>query len=1183
MWRLKRLISKIAKCEFKNQNKRILIKEQRIHLGCGEDIMTGDLGVHTALLVNNIWYSSADGVWQVDLKKDSLHITVDWRDIPIRQLMVFKRETTGFNWTVYMDVKQRVQIKKMLAGIMVGQLYEEWFSGVEDGVFPAFNNAWENIFLQDEKGKIFGVNKNNDLPGIIYENLQQGSLLLQNSPNSNLIRALRVEVNNCEEFFDPNRYKIFNTAIHIFEDKQEQDEFRAEKNKQLLCLRQLEEGNLRLSFEDNSVHLFWKGVQLTSKQGLHTALMLNNEWFDSSKCEWKVERINDQCIYINIDWRPLPIKQTWQVNLINGYSFRWQVINHLKDNRDDLVKIKTLGVVLRADYQKWFGGYETGDFPNSFDRWQEMISDVPDGAVGVKQCAAYPAVMLKNVADNRAGLIVQNGDNTSGSRHLQAVQDENDGNFAQEISIIEDAQQVDDYVQKRMNNEIMRNGIGMEHLKLLADKQKIRVFWQEKELTTDIGLHTAIHSSGCWYDSGKMKWLVKKITEKNLQITVDFSPFPAVQVWDLSLEGKDTIDWDVEMELKNPVEIEERKAGIILNGEYTRWFNSFEEGMFPEKFGFWHDIVRNRDGETFGTYPHKDLPGVMFSIDASHLSLIQNADENIKGRVLQAQIVEAEQTKQYPAKKFSCFKGKIKLVKDEGDIAIYKQNAHPLLAKAEAVYIYGDSAGLHDRITGVKEFDKKIEIIDELRTKGQEVRVAIGVSRYNFFKLNEIGQFVADKLGYPLDMRSVQLNIFPLKRLRRNFIEYLDELKKLLGQIGNVELVLADNELFELITAVCSQADSGNERQLLRLLGVISEHAFIGPQIIVIDPFHRCNANCVHCWVHTPGVFHPEEFYDIKLDFDRFKSIADDLSELLVDLIIFQGDGEPLLYDKFFDMVRYARKKGIKVSFFTNGILLNKEIAREVIDLGVEEIFCSLPAGIPETFGKINTKQKPEILTKILENLKYLSALKKQAGKENPRLIMTHVIHTMNARELMAMAKNDIDIGADIVRFYLVRLDENIEFLKLKPEDIKAVQDILPEIKELFEKNNIKFLDTTEFQLNNFEQETGSWSKNVFLENGCTLGWNFCLIPASGEVSFCCHLRTVGFLNKSTFKEIWISPEYDRFRYQAKFLNQNKDAKFLNGHPLFDDFCEHCDTHQVIRDVWDQFKLYNLERFFLKK
>ncbi|MBU4305245.1 MAG: radical SAM protein [Candidatus Omnitrophica bacterium] len=1191
MQALRRLIAGLTRHEFANKTSRLVAAERYLELLHGKEKLTDDICLHTALLVNGRWSSSRDGLWQIAKKDDVLSITIDWREIPLRQIWQFKKIENGFNWVVFMDVKKELKIGKMLCGIMLRRDYEQWFSASEAGGFPAFNNSWENIFLQDVKGNLLAVNNVEGLPAVVYENLQHGELLLQNAPQACSSRALRIEVDNHEELFAVNRYKVFNSNIFILEGEKF-PAFLAEKNKQLLKTRQLEEGNLRLLLGESSAHLFWGELQLTANQGLHTALLVNNEWFDSSKCEWKIERINDRCVYVDVDWRPLPIRQSWQIDIINGSTFSWKVRTQLKEKRQDLIRTVSLGLVLRPEYEKWFGGYESGCFPAEFSGWREMIEDETAGAVGVMNHAAYPGVILKNAGNAKSRLLVQNGDGKSKARFVQSVIIKNEKieeavesefDLSQEITIVDVEKYLEGYLKERLDEKVMRRGISSGGLKLISDNGKMRMFWHEKEITADIGLHTAICSSGQWYDSGKMKWQVNKVSAQRLQVKVDFSPFPVVQTWDLYFTAENTICWDVSMDIAKAVEIDERKAGIILSGKYREWFNSFEQGEFPERFTFWHDIIRNRDAETFGTYPEDGFPGVMFTVDDDHLSLIQNTDENIKGRVFQGQLMETEQTKAYPAQEtLVCFKGRIKLVEDRKEIDEHRATVQPLLSKVESVYFYGDSPLLHERIAGVNEFEAKVNKLKTLIIKGESPKVGIGVSRYNFFRLHEILRFVADLQGKKIDVRSFKLTVFPLRRLRRNFIEYLEELKKAAKEALDIEFVLVDEELFNIIISISSQAEPGNERQLLRLLGVICEHAFIGPQIVVIDPYHCCNANCVHCWVHTPGVYHNKEFYEMKLNPDSFKKIADDLSDLLVDLIIFQGDGEPLMHEKFFDMVRYARNKGIKASFFTNGILLDKNVADQAVELGIDEIFCSLPAATPATFAKINTKQKPEGLSKILDNLTYLCRLKKKEGKNNPRLIMTHVIHTMNAHELMEMAKNDVKIGADVMRFYLIRLDKNIEFLKLKPSDVNAIRSGIAQVKEYVKDKNIKLLDTTEFQLEHFDQQSGNWSENIFLEKGCTLGWNFCLIPASGEVSFCCHLRTVGYLKENSFKEIWDSENYRQFRYQAKFLKQNRDAEFLNGHPLFDDYCRHCDTHQVIRDVWEQFKLYNLERFHTK-
>lgn len=1182
---LKKIVSRLKKCEIANGMAKLVVCNKQLHLYHGKAKISSDLGMHTAFLSNGSWFDTSSGIWQVEDKNDVLNITIDWKQFPVRVLWQIKKVDNGFGWVVYLDVKDPIQITKTCSGIMIRDDYDKWFSQVEQGVFPDGNDSWESIFLSDQKSKVFGVDRVSTLPGVVFKNLFHGQLLLQNSPRNNQSRTLRVERDYYEQTMQKARYRLLKAEIIIAQDQILFSKIKQDSISQALLSKQMIESNLKLELKDQTIQLFWADSQITKGSGLHSALCISGKWFDSSQCIWQIERINSQSLYIDVDWRPLPVRQSWQILINNEHSIEWKVRTNILDE-NVVIDEQVIGVVLEPEYKQWFGGYESGAFSHEFGQWQQVIKDNSSGAVGLKNNGKNPGVMLKSKNQACDYLIVQNSDEQNKARYLQASKTKmckdaarGEFDFIQEIIIIPEVSKIEDHLNKRMNAIIMQSGIERGNIKMLADKERLRVFWKGKEITTDIGLHTALCSGSRWYDSGKMSWNVKKASDAQLDIIIDFKPFPAMQTWKISLADNDTIIWSVDTDLKQSVEIKQRKAGFILSGKYRRWFNSFEEGRFPDEFGFWHDIICNRDGETFGAYADDGLPSVMFSIDEDHMSLIQNSDDTVRGRAMQAQVIETAQTMNYPKGEFVDFKGSIHLSDDNKCVNEYKYVAQPLRLETESSYIYADNAFLHDRIAQVEEFEAKISKLAQLKKQGKNPEVRIGVSRYNFFKLNEVLQFTASLVGECIDLRSLTLNIFPLKRLRRNFIEYLEELKKIAKRIGGIELVLTDEKLFGLLTAIYTQAETNNERQLLRLLGVICEHAFIGPQIVIIDPYHRCNANCVHCWVHTPSIKHPKEFLDRKLTFDAFKKIADDLSDLYTDLMIFQGDGEPLLHDRFFDMVKYGRDKGIEVSFFTNGILLNKDVAKKAVDYGVSEIFCSLPAGKAETFAKVNTKQDEKAFEAILENLKYLSDYKKQTKAKSPRLIVTHVIHTMNAHELVEMAENDIAIGADVMRFYLVRLDENIISLKLKPKDIEAIKKALPKIKKMVQGKDIELLDTTEFQLDNFEQKTGSWSKDVFLEKGCALGWNFSLIPAAGDVSFCCHLRTVGYLKDKSFKEIWNSKEYERFRYQAKYLNENKQEKFLNGTPLFDEYCQHCDTHQVIRDVWNKFALYDLEEF----
>jgi MoaA/NifB/PqqE/SkfB family radical SAM enzyme len=278
-------------------------------------------------------------------------------------------------------------------------------------------------------------------------------------------------------------------------------------------------------------------------------------------------------------------------------------------------------------------------------------------------------------------------------------------------------------------------------------------------------------------------------------------------------------------------------------------------------------------------------------------------------------------------------------------------------------------------------------------------------------------------------------------------------------------------------------------------------------------------------------------------------------------------------------MVRYARDKGLKVIFFTNGIILDREKARKIIDLEISEIFCSLPAGTDKTYALVNSACSKDAFRRIVSNLKNLILMREASGKKWPLLQMTHVIHKLNYNDLEDMARLDAYIGADKVRFYLVRLDKNIKFLKMNSSHIETIKRSLIIIGPYLKSKNIELQDNIYFQLKNYNPLTGYWSEKEFLKSGCPVGWFFCLILAKSEVSMCCHLRIVDYLKEKPFSEVWNSEDYNNLRIQAKYLMKNKHVSVPNGLKLYDDFCKHCDTHQVIFMISQLMKKYNLSRF----
>ena len=497
-----------------------------------------------------------------------------------------------------------------------------------------------------------------------------------------------------------------------------------------------------------------------------------------------------------------------------------------------------------------------------------------------------------------------------------------------------------------------------------------------------------------------------------------------------------------------------------------------------------------------------------------------------------------------------------------------------------ARYFFGHFAELHERIAGDgSSFAEAVDNFKEALSEDRDSHCRIGMSRYNFFCLDQIAASLLSLKG-ATDIGFSPLAVYPLRDIIRNFILYAEQIQTKLKP-AHIDLVIIDEQLIELLQLVQFHAQRGkvSEKGLLRLLGIVTEHAFIGPQTIVFDPYHKCNLECAHCFVHNPRIRHPQAFLDRQFDYGIFTRIVDDAARLRTDTIILQGDGEPLLCGAFFDMVSYARAKGIEVTFFTNGSLLDEPKARQAVELGVQGIYCSLPAGTAQTYRQVTTRGTEAMFDVTVENLKRLLAIRKGLNKTEPRLIMTHVVHALNYHELVAMARLDASIGADASRFYLIRLDANNASLKLQDTHVRSIKKDLPACARILKRHRVEFIDNIFFQLGHYDRDTGAWSKDVFSQQGCMIGWYFCLIPAQYDASLCCHLRTTGHLDRQSFKDLWESRDYRSYRVKAKHLKRNADFVFSNGVTLYDQHCQHCDNHQSLLAISQELRNLGFDTF----
>jgi MoaA/NifB/PqqE/SkfB family radical SAM enzyme len=104
----------------------------------------------------------------------------------------------------------------------------------------------------------------------------------------------------------------------------------------------------------------------------------------------------------------------------------------------------------------------------------------------------------------------------------------------------------------------------------------------------------------------------------------------------------------------------------------------------------------------------------------------------------------------------------------------------------------------------------------------------------------------------------------------------------------------------------------------------------------------HCNLNCRHCYVRDNAAGN-------ELAADEIFRIIDEIVDAGCVYLLLTG-GEPLLRTDFKEIYAYARRKGLIVSLFTNGTLMDQETALLLQELKPFSVEITLYGATPETY-----------------------------------------------------------------------------------------------------------------------------------------------------------------------------------------------------------------------------------------
>jgi radical SAM protein with 4Fe4S-binding SPASM domain len=298
------------------------------------------------------------------------------------------------------------------------------------------------------------------------------------------------------------------------------------------------------------------------------------------------------------------------------------------------------------------------------------------------------------------------------------------------------------------------------------------------------------------------------------------------------------------------------------------------------------------------------------------------------------------------------------------------------------------------------------------------------------------------------------------------------------------------------------------------------------PLYVKMKVFYGCNLKCEMC-------NHWRETREPPVSAERFKAIICELGDMGTRKIHISG-GEPMLRPQIPEFVELASSLGIKVTMTTNGTLVNKVIAKRLVEGGLRGVNISIDSPLRKMHEKIRGVEGAfKATTRAVE----LFRRYRHKGKLTIRI--NTVVSRTNYQTLETLPDLAHRLGADGIN--LIPVDDHCgETLSMRRKDIALFnEEIAPRIAERAQTLGLMVSDEDAFPFGQTESEVrlgraGRYAFGYYDEHPCYAPWTHSLIDFNGNVYVCCMTRErippIGNIRIHSFKEIWESAAYQRIR-----------------------------------------------------
>lgn len=278
------------------------------------------------------------------------------------------------------------------------------------------------------------------------------------------------------------------------------------------------------------------------------------------------------------------------------------------------------------------------------------------------------------------------------------------------------------------------------------------------------------------------------------------------------------------------------------------------------------------------------------------------------------------------------------------------------------------------------------------------------------------------------------------------------------------------------------------------------------PYVLIVDPSSLCNLRCLWCPSGHDDLIRKTGRKQCTMDYNLFCKLIDSAKdfECQVNVLRLYKEGEPLVNHRYADMIAYAKRLGRfgRIDTTTNGVLLNPELNRRIVDAGLDQINISVNGMSTEQLYK-NTGRKIDFEQYV----------------DNIRDLYEH--------------RGDCTVYIKSIKDILTEEEKSMFFATFGNISDRIFLEQLSPAWPCFELEDYGLM----------YEDVGNYGQEVEDRKVCPYLFYIMVINADGSVSTCVqdwrHVQIVGNVQESSLKEIWQGSLQKR--HQMEHLKGNKD------------------------------------------